>query len=135
MKKQLLSIGILAAIFTVVSIVVCGEVPRAAEGRTQKLLRHVVLFKFKADVTEAQIREVTEAFGTLRQKIKTIQDFEWGTDVSPEKKADGFTHCFLVTFHSAADRDAYLPHQAHQDFVKIAGPRIDKVLVVDYWAQ
>jgi hypothetical protein len=39
-----------------------------------------------------------------------------------------------VTFKSEKDRDAYLPHEAHKAFIQIAGPHIDKVLVVDYWA-
>jgi hypothetical protein len=135
MKKQLLSIGMLAAIFTVGSVLVSGQTPREKGNSPQKLLRHVVLFKFKDGVTEAQIREVTDAFAALPKRIDTIKGFEWGTDVSVEKKADGFTHCFVVTFQAAADRDAYIPHAAHQEFVKLVGPRLEKVLVVDYWAQ
>jgi hypothetical protein len=33
------------------------------------------------------------------------------------------------------DREIYLPHPDHKAFVEIAGPHIDKVLVLDYWAQ
>ncbi len=58
-----------------------------------------------------------------------------GTDVSTENLADGFTHCFIVTFHSAKDRDAYLPHPSHKEFVKLVGPHVEKVLVVDFWVQ
>ena len=68
-------------------------------------------------------------------QIKEIEDFEWGTDNSPEKISQGYTHCFLVTFKSEADRDAYLPHKAHQAFVTAVKPLFDKVLVVDYWAK
>lgn len=100
-----------------------------------RVLRHVVLFKFKADVTNAQIQEVIDEFRKLSTKIETVKGFEWGTDVSPEKLADGFTHCFFVTFADEKGRDAYLPHAAHQEFVNLAKPRLDKVLVVDYWAQ
>jgi lysophospholipase L1-like esterase len=100
-----------------------------------KLLRHVVLFKFKDEVTKDQIQEVVDAFAKLPGRISEIHDFEWGTDVSPENRSDGFTHCFFVTFRDARGRDAYLPHTAHQEFVKLVGPRIDKVLVVDYWAK
>jgi hypothetical protein len=71
----------------------------------------------------------------LPSKIKEIHAFEWGTDNSPEGKAQGFTHCFFVTFKSEKDRDAYLPHEAHLAFIKVAGPHIDKVLVVDYWTK
>ncbi len=99
------------------------------------VLRHVVLFKFKPEVTEAQVAEVVAAFGGLSEKIDSIVDFEYGTDVSVENKAEGFTHCFLVTFRSTADRDAYLPHPAHGEFVKLVGPRLEKVLVIDYWTK
>ncbi|MFP6669451.1 MAG: Dabb family protein [Pirellulales bacterium] len=100
----------------------------------KKVLRHIVLFKFKEDVSDKQIGEVVAAFGELPSKIDAILDFEAGTDVSVEGKADGFTHAFLVTFRNEASRAAYLPHPAHQDFVALVGPRIDKVLVFDYWA-
>ena len=47
----------------------------------------------------------------------------------------GLGDCFLVTFESAKDRDAYLPHPSHKEFGKLVGPRLEKVLVVDFWAQ
>lgn len=99
-----------------------------------KSLRHVVLFKFKPEATPEQVQEVVTAFGTLKSKIDAIEDFEWGTDVSVENLAQGFTHCFFVSFRDQAGRDGYLPHPAHEEFVKLALPRIDKALVVDYWA-
>ena len=104
-------------------------------GKSSKILRHVVLFKFKEATTPEQVKEIVDAFAALPQKIDTIHDFEWGTDVSPEMKSDGFTHCFFVSFTEEKGRDAYLPHPAHQAFVKIVGPHVEKVLVVDYWAK
>jgi hypothetical protein len=105
--------------------------PTADKGRT---LRHVVLFKFKDTSTEADVARIVAAFRGLPTKIREISGFEWGTDVSPEGKSQGLTHCFLVTFKSEADRDAYLPHPAHKDFVAIVGPHVDKVCVVDFWS-
>jgi len=55
--------------------------------------------------------------------------------VSPEGISQGFTHCFLVTFASEKDRDAYLPHPAHKAFGNVLKPVIDKVMVIDYWAR
>ena len=104
-------------------------------GSTDKVLRHIVLFKFKDDVAPSGVNEVVAAFGSLPSKIDTIIGYEQGTNVSPENKAEGFTHCFLVTFRDAAGRDSYLPHPAHQEFVSIVKPRVDKVLVFDYWAE
>lgn len=99
-----------------------------------KMLRHVVMFKFKDGTTPEQVKSIEDGFRALPAKIPAIRDFEWGTDVSVENKASGFTHCFLVTFPSDKDRDAYLPHPAHQEFVKLVLEHIDKVLVVDYWS-
>ncbi len=98
-------------------------------------LRHVVMFKFKEDSTSHDIQTITNAFGQLPHAIKEIQDFEWGTDISPEGKSKGFTHCFIVTFKNESDRDAYLPHPAHKTFVDIVGPHVEDVCVVDFWTQ
>jgi lysophospholipase L1-like esterase len=104
----------------------------AAPGR---VLRHVVLFKFKESSTPADVARIVEAFRGLPGKIDAIKGFEWGTDVSPEGKSQGLTHCFVVTFADEAGRDAYLPHAAHKEFVAIVGPHVDKVCVVDFWTQ
>ena len=95
-------------------------------------VRHVVLFKFKAGTTPEQIRSVEDAFRALPSKIPAIQSLEWGTNMSPEKLDQGFTHCFFLTFKTAVDRDAYLPHPAHKAFGKTLRPFLDKVLVIDY---
>ncbi len=99
----------------------------------QSRLRHVVLFQFKDGTSDEKIREIEDAFRALPSEIDAIHDFEWGTDVSVEGKADGFTHCFFVTFASEADRDIYLPHPAHTAFGARLRPHLAKALVVDYW--
>lgn len=100
---------------------------------SSKVLRHVVLFKFKDGTTPEQIKEVENAFAALPSKIKEMKGFEFGTNNSPEGLSQGYTHCFFVTFASEKDRDAYLPHPAHKEFGKVLGPYLDKVCVVDYW--
>jgi lysophospholipase L1-like esterase len=98
-----------------------------------RLLRHLVLFKFKEDAGQDKIDEVVQAFADLPGKIEAIHEFEKGVDVSVEGKAKGFTHGFLVTFRTEADRQIYLPHPAHKTFVELVGPIVDDVLVFDYW--
>jgi hypothetical protein len=97
--------------------------------------RHVVLFKFKDSATQEQVKAVEAAFLALPTKINTIVSLEWGTNVSPENKNDGYTHCFFVTFKDKAGVDVYLPHPAHKEFGALLRPILDKVLVVDYVAQ
>lgn len=100
-----------------------------------QVLRHVVLLKFKEGTTDQQIKDIEKAFCALPGKIHAIYDFEWGTDVSVENRSQGYTHCFVVTFLSEADRAAYLPHPAHQELAGGLGPYLDGVLVVDYWTK
>jgi hypothetical protein len=102
--------------------------------QSKKNLRHVVLFKFKDDASKADVQKVETAFAGLPAKISQIKDYEWGVNNSPENLNQGLTHCFFVTFGSEKDRDAYLVHPAHQAFVEVLKPHLDKVTVVDYWS-
>lgn len=95
-------------------------------------LRHIVCFKFSEKATPEKIAMVEKAFAELPEKIDTIQAFEWGTNVSKENKAKGFTHCFLVTFKDQAGLDTYLPHPAHKAFVAKLDGLIDDAFVFDY---
>jgi hypothetical protein len=98
-----------------------------------KLLRHVVLFNFNEAATEDKVQEIERAFAALPSKIPAIHSFEWGLNNSPEGLDKGMTHCFFVTFLSEEDRAIYLPHPDHQEFVKLIGPYVEDVTVVDYW--
>jgi hypothetical protein len=97
-------------------------------------VRHVVVFKFKPGATEEQIKQVTDAFVALKTKIPGIVSLEHGVNNSPEKRNQGFTHVYQVTFTNAAARDAYLPHPAHKAFGELLGKLgvLEDVFVVDY---
>ncbi|MFT3954578.1 MAG: Dabb family protein [Piscinibacter sp.] len=96
------------------------------------MLRHLVLLKFRAEAAPAEIDAIVRAFAALRDTIGVVRGLEWGTDVSPEGLAKGFTHAFLLSFADAAGRDAYLPHPAHRNFVERLQPLLADVLVIDY---
>lgn len=100
----------------------------------EKKLMHAVFFKFKDEADPATVRQIENAFAALPSKIDAIKAFEWGVNNSPEGKEDGFTHAFMLTFDSEAGREAYLPHPDHQAFVEIVMPVLDKVRVLDFWA-
>src|SRR5262245_54697469 len=122
---------LLAFTFVVAMLTPIGESTAEQEG---KVLRHIVMYKFKPETTPAQIREVIDAFGGLPKKVDTIIGYEAGTNVSKEGKSEGFTHVFVVTFKTEADLAAYLVHPAHEAYVKVVRDRRDKVVVFDYWA-
>ncbi len=112
-----------------------GNTTHSEQGKKDRVLRHVVLFKFKDGSAPEDLKKIEDAFRTLPEKIPQIAGFEWGTDASVENLAQGFTHCFFVTFRSEEDRDAYLPHPAHKEFGTVLRPHLDKVLVIDYWTR
>lgn len=102
-----------------------------------EVVRHIVVFKYKPDATEAQIAEVTAAFRDLKGRIPGLIDFEHGVNDSPEGKNLGFTHVYLLTFENAAARDAYLPHPEHKAFGAVLGRLgvLEDAFVVDYARQ
>lgn len=115
------------------AMLVAASLTLRAGDKENKMLRHMVLYKFKDDAKPAQVQEVIDAFAALPSKIDTIAGFEMGTNVSPEGKSEGLTHAFVVTFRDAAGRDAYLAHPAHLEYVKLVRDRREKVIVFDYW--
>lgn len=98
----------------------------------QNNLRHVVLLSFKASASASDVQAVERAFAHLGTCIDSIAALEWGTNVSPEQHHQGFTHCFLLTFESEADRDAYLIHPEHVEFGNLLRPQLENICVVDY---
>ena len=109
--------------------------PKADDAGKRGELFHVVSFKFKPAATPGQIGLVEQTFAALKEKIPQIKSLKWGTNVSPEKHAKGFTHCFVLTFATEKDRDAYLVHEDHKAFGKVVGPAMDDVFVIDFWAK
>jgi len=107
----------------------------AMNARAAEKLQHVVCFKFKSTAAPEEIKKVETAFGALKEKIPQISKYEWGTNVSKENRDKGFTHCFIVTFKSEKDRDTYIEHPEHKAFVKIVGPVVEDVFVIDFRAK
>ncbi|MCA9216828.1 MAG: Dabb family protein [Planctomycetales bacterium] len=105
----------------------------AGDSEIDRELKHAVFFKFTDDTPAEKVKELEDAFAALPSKIPAIKDFEWGTNNSPEKHDDGFTHCFMVTFDSEEGREEYLPHAEHQAFVEAIKPSLDNVRVLDFW--
>jgi hypothetical protein len=97
-------------------------------------LKHVVAFKFKEGTSKEDIAKLEAAFKGLEKKIKVIKGFESGTNNSPEGLNKGFTHGWILTFNSEADRDAYLKHPDHEEFGKLAKSMLADVFVIDFWS-
>lgn len=138
-RFRLRSPGLILTLCAVLATLVIGAhmsqsiAKETSENKKEKLLRHVVLYKFKAEASPQQIQEVVDAFSALPKKIDSVVGFERGMNVSEENKSEGFTHCFVVTFRNTDGRATYLKHPAHDEYVKVVKDRREKVIVFDYW--
>lgn len=98
-------------------------------------VRHVVLYAYKPEVTVEKQAEIAQRSRELINQIPLIEDLEWGPDLNAGARSQGYTHCLLMTFADAEAVAAYAAHPAHQTFLELAKPHLDKLLVVDYTAQ
>ncbi|SCK13725.1 Dabb family protein [Vogesella sp. LIG4] len=96
------------------------------------MLHHIVLFRFPDHTDADTIARVQAEFAALVAATGVVSDFRHGPDVSPEGLAQGFTHGWLLQFAGVAERDAYLVHPAHQQFVAMVQPLLAAALVFDF---
>ena len=127
----LVGLVLLSALASTSAVAADNHPPK--EGK--RVLYHVVSLKFKPEAKPEQIKAVEKAFAQLKTKIPGITSLHWGTNVSPEKLDKGFTHCFVLTFASEKDRDAYLPHPDHKAFGEVLKPVFGDAFVIDFWSQ
>ena len=129
------AVGLVVGVVAVAFALGAADEAKPAAGKGGGELFHVVSFKFKKDAKPEQIKAVEESFGALKGQIPEIASLKWGTNVSPEKHDKGFTHCFVLTFKTEKDRDAYLVHEDHKKFGAGLGPVLEDVFVVDFWSK
>ena len=109
-----------------------GSVSAQSAGTGHDLVRHVVLFALKADITPEQRKVIEETSAELRKEVTFIRGYEWGTDLNQGQRAQGYTHCVVMTFDGPDDLKKYLVHPAHVAFKEKAMPYIEKMLVFDF---
>ncbi|MFM9073591.1 MAG: Dabb family protein [Cyanobium sp.] len=89
------------------------------------MVDHLVLFRFRPEVSQQEIRLLFEELRGLASQVDGICGFRGGAYSSPEGLNQGFSHGFVMTFQSPAARDAYLPHPAHQLVVEKILPMLE----------
>jgi hypothetical protein len=99
---------------------------------SEKLLRRIILFRFKDDASKEQVEESGKAFLALLNQVKTIQDIEWGSAIH---ESETYTHCLLVTFQTEADMQAYEEHPAHIAIGEKYGHLVRDLAGLDYWSK
>jgi hypothetical protein len=96
------------------------------------MVRHFGMFQFNDGVTAADIDDCFSQMKGMVGQIPGLLAMEHGSYESAEGLNDGFTHGFIMTFDTAANRDAYLPHPEHERVRDIVVPRLARVVVFDF---
>jgi hypothetical protein len=84
------------------------------------MIRHVVLVKFRADVTAAERESIYDGLRSLVGRIDGLLNATFGPNVSPEGLSKGFNDGFMMDLRDAAARDRYLADPEH----RAAGARL-----------
>ena len=95
---------------------------------------HIVILKFKPDITEGQVNEIFAALKNLLDSklIPGLLEYSGGPYDSPEGMNKGFTHAFIMKFADRETRDAYFPHPDHEVVKNMIIPNVDDAIAFDY---
>lgn len=88
------------------------------------MIKHIVLLKWKEDVSKEQIDLVTSGLQNLKDQIPEIASYSFGQDAAIYRgNAD---YALIAEFRSEADLKAYVVHPKHQEFLReVAGPILE----------
>ncbi len=95
-------------------------------------MQHMVLLRFKPQVSEDQIADFFALLANLQEVIPGIEHFGCGPYASPEGMNHGYTHGFLMTFRDKTDRDRYLDDPQHERVKQQILPWVESVVVFDF---
>ena len=98
------------------------------------MIHHMVLIRFKPEITDERIEAFMDMVAELKQHVPGMRYFAAGKYASPEGLNQGYTHGFLITFESASVRDAYLGHPEHERVMQAILPHLDSVIAFDFEA-
>lgn len=99
------------------------------------MIRHIVLIKFKPDVSEMLVAELFTELHQIKDKVPSVASITSGRSESPEKMERGYMHGFVVDLADWDGLQAYQDHPAHKKLgaklVENAVSGIDGILCFD----
>lgn len=99
------------------------------------MIKHIVLFKAKDDVSNSEIEDLFRAMGELRHHLPGIMLYSSGKNVSEMGLNNGYTHAMTMDLVDDEFLENVLLHPLHQNMVaKVKKLSADNqpMLVFDY---
>lgn len=89
------------------------------------MIRHIVLIRFKPEVSEAQSTALFAELAAIRAQVPGILAITAGRSESPEKIERGYHHGFVIDF---ADWDALAAYQTHPDHQALGAKLVENAI-------
>lgn len=93
-----------------------------ADDKKQEMFYHLHYFKFKPEVSEAEIEQLMRELAGLKDKIPVLKEFWVGKNVSPH--GAGFQYGEVALFEKPEDLEVYNRHPEHRKLVRKIGPKL-----------
>ncbi len=94
------------------------------------MITHVVMMKFKPEVTDADVDELEKMLDDLPNKIIEIQSYDFGRDVVHGERS--FDFALVSVFANLETLRQYQTHQAHLKVVQRLRQMCEQIIAVDY---
>jgi len=93
--------------------------------------KHIAWFNFKEGVGESQIEAHMEAVRGLAALVPVVDQIECGPSYTD--RAEGLTHCIIVTLSSRNGLPEYLEHPDHLPVAEALMADVDQLRVMDLY--
>ncbi|MEN8254279.1 MAG: Dabb family protein [Verrucomicrobiota bacterium] len=94
------------------------------------MIKHIVMWKFKDEVAEAEKVEMKRQLEALKGVVPSLVDIEVGLDIS--NKEASMDMVLYSEFQTLEDLAAYAGHPKHLKVVEFVKPLVCERAVVDY---
>lgn len=94
------------------------------------MIKHVVLFKFKPDSSEARFGELEKRLKGLPGLIPEIKSYEFGLDVM--RSARSYDFALVSAFEDIESLNRYQTHPAHVEALGIINELFEQIAAADF---
>ena len=91
---------------------------------------HVMLFKFKPEVSEEEIAGIMKELADLKDKIPVLKEYLVGKNTSP--RGQGYHYAQVSVFEKKEDLQVYSKHPEHRKVARQIGPKVAEGITMDF---
>lgn len=99
------------------------------------MIRHIVLTRFRPDISEGKITEIYMKLARLTEQLHGARNFTGGRSISPEHMERGYHHAFVIDFDSWENLKRYADHADHKaislELIENATDQHEGIIVLD----